>query len=252
LGDRVRAIPLDDEIVTRADAYVRSHVESRLVGDDGDAAAVRGRLGFAADERMLLLLGQVRSDTTLSYDAPVIDSVVALAEHAAAAVRSHTGCRWRLVVKPHPKEADGRDPVFDCGYGDATYRELLACDALSDERVTVLAPNEVNVYALMDAADAALTITSQSGLEYVAWSGRPCVVVGDAFYGRNGFTVDVGDMSGVVPAIASVLHDPSPKRDVRAKALRFIGGMLDEALVNVQEPLSDRSRLRVLKALGFG
>lgn len=249
LADRLRARPFTDDRRRRTMSFLRTHLANRMGADAPSAEAIRSELRIPEDNRILLMLGQVRSDTTLAYDAPVVDRATDLAARAFEAVRDDP--TWTLVIKPHPKEVAGRDPAFHRSYDNATYAELASLPFANHERVRLLAPDQLNVYALMAAADAAITITSQSALEFVAGFARPAVVVGDAFFARAGFTVDVAHRSGVVPAVRELLRSPTLDSQAHEHALRFVDAMVHEHLVPINTPMPQSSINRLLTALGF-
>ena len=98
-----------------------------------------------------------------------------------------------MVLKLHPKEATGTNPVDNRNYDLLTYQKIKADTNLVARLDSVGAmidyDNQLDTYQLIDQAAAAVTVNSQSGLE-AAIRGVPLVVCGDANFDGLGFTFD--------------------------------------------------------------
>lgn len=98
-----------------------------------------------------------------------------------------------LVIKLHPKEKNGRNPVNGKKYSKLTLRKILDTPSLLKKlhQCTLLidAENLYNTYKLINASSVVVTLASQAGLE-AAIFGKPVVVGGRSNYSGLGFTYD--------------------------------------------------------------
>jgi hypothetical protein len=192
-------------------------------------AALRRRLDIPDGHRVLLLLGQVCTDTTLVYDAPVIGDIPALARLAARVVARTPG--WTLVIKPHPKESTGADPIAGKPYTQGAHERLLDDPIISEPHVRLVGPTEHNVYALMELAGAGLAINSQSALEMTAMFAKPVCLVGRSAFTGGGFTWDVAHRSALAPTLRAMLADPALTAGQHDAALRYVDHAVFENLI---------------------
>ncbi len=237
-AELVAALLAPDErerVVQMLRTHVRGRAARRDIGTPPasvDLASLRSALGVPEGHRVLLLFGQVCSDTTLVDDAPVLADVVRLAEIAAEVVERTPG--WKLLVKPHPKEAVGTDPVFGRDYGNATYRRLRASGLDRRARVRVLEPCGQNPYDLMRLADVGLAINSQACFEMVAAEAKPVVLCGTGFFTGKGCTIDVAHEAAIAPTLAAVLAAPELAPEAHERALAVAHRLLVHELVEAR------------------
>lgn len=142
----------------------------------------------------LLFIGQVYTDASqLFWDIDArgpLDLYRCVLELAA-------GGAFDVVLKLHPKEMRGGDPVHFRPFRQLTLRKLQAAlppHLLSAPNVHIDADNRFDTYALMREADLVLTANSQAGMEAAAL-GRAVLCGRGAFYGGLGFTHDYQDVS---------------------------------------------------------
>ncbi len=168
--------------------------------------------------KILLLLAQVRTDASVMLDSPLYVDTVDMIEDVVNCVRGFEDTF--LVIRLHPKEIKGVS--LGCTpYDRMTFRALkeLGIDRLPNVRI-VEAP-EFNTYTLMDIADAGVTINSQAGLE-MSILGKPVMVCGSAFYGRKGFTIDLGHSSALRSTLDFLIHEAALTLEQRKLALNFL------------------------------
>ncbi len=215
LFDRERHKALSPEEEHALDAYFEARDTSRSF--DGcirqppseDAEALRGRLGLSKGPTAILL-AQIPYDSVVTLDNPHYPSSYHFLRAVVDVFAEHPD--WNLIIRFHPKEADEGD--------DATAKRLARDGALPPNVVTVRG-EEANTYSLMDLADCGLTLNSQSGLEMIA-KGKACIVAGDAFYGRKGFTRDL-PLPDLLPALISfTMEQPRLTEDERRLSRRFL------------------------------
>jgi glycosyltransferase involved in cell wall biosynthesis len=152
-----------------------------------DRAALRRRLGVAADERLLVVASRFQAiRRTHQAIGPVFAAFV-------RAVDSLPGVR--ALVKPHPAEPAG------------AYDEVLGRE--SGQRVRVLPPS-ADLVELLHAADALVTVESLSAVEALVL-GRPVVVLNMPSHLRElvdqGVAVGVPASEDPAPALRRVLFE---------------------------------------------
>ncbi len=234
------AIELDEARRSRVTSYFEKrtpHTEVRVDSAPqpapGTTESIRGRLGIDENNRVLLLLGQVCTDTALVYRAPFVNDVVRLAQLASEVVSGFP--RWTLLIKPHPKEASGVDPVAGNPYLQGAFDRLRLDPIVQQPHVRLVEPSEHSVYALMRLADAGLTINSQSAMEMVAMYAKPVCLVGQAPFGGAGFTRDATSTAEITSALKAVLESPVLAARQHDLALRYVHDELFEHLVPTDE-----------------
>lgn len=129
-------------------------------------------------KRIALFLGQVPYDTVITEDLMVTSVEDAVLEAIQAFDDQED---WHLVIRLHPGARE-----------TATHHDKLAevvAQHPSKANFTLVKAYEVSTYDLIQLAHMGITISSQSGLE-VLGQHKPVVVLGDAFYCRNGVTID--------------------------------------------------------------
>ena len=160
----------------------------------------------ATDRPVVLYLGQVYTDSSLLYGCyeglfPE-DVVRSLA----------TWCKANdaeLVLKLHPKEATGADPVTNRPYDKLTMRKLVqefeGQDTLEQPWTSVDSENQWDTYSLIESANVVVTINSQAGLE-AAIRGKNVITSGRCFYAGLDFTTDVVSTDAFASAIEDALE----------------------------------------------
>jgi len=180
--------------------------------------------------KTLLYLGQVYTDSSVLFNTHAawgsqLDVIRAAARHARER-------GWRFVVKLHPKE---HAPAHMYGgFHHRVTQQRLASDpwfaaVLGEPWLTVDADNQLDTLALIDAADACVTITSQAGLE-AAVRGKEVVLCGQAFYGGLGFTHEAADDGTLAAALDAILAR-GQTRNRGSIAQRFFQIFLDRYCV---------------------
>ncbi|MCB9847860.1 MAG: hypothetical protein H6814_05545 [Phycisphaeraceae bacterium] len=236
IRDRLEGAALTDLQRQRTTAYLRSRAPHKEQRTDSASQpppvsprAIRRELGIPEGGRVLLLLGQVCTDTTLIYDAPVTNDVVELSRLASDVVADMPG--WTLVIKPHPKESTGADPIAGRPYTRGAYDRLRDEPMARAPHVRLVGPAQYNVYTLMELADAGLAINSQSALEMIAMFARPVCLVGRAAFSGAGFTVDVAHRAALAPTLRAMLDNPELTRRQHDMALRYVDAAVFENLI---------------------
>jgi capsular polysaccharide export protein len=157
----------DDALCDRAAHFRRQIISSGLTKYNvGDNFGSRPK----TEKRVLLVVGQVETDSSIKYGSPVIKSNLALLRLVREA---HPDAY--VIYKPHP-DVVARLRLQGDGEGDAR----LFCDELIE--------NE-NLAHLLSAVDELHTMTSLAGFEALI-RGLPVHCYGQPFYAGWGLTID--------------------------------------------------------------
>jgi len=165
---------------------------------------------------VVLFLGQVLTDSALVFGRNIWKSPLDMMLEIALWCAEHD---YQLVIKLHPKEHLGNDPIFNQPYNRLTYRKMCESKRLNATLSTCNAiVDSENIYdtmALITSASIVATMNSQAGLE-AAMLGKPVVTGRNAFYANLGFTLD-GSSPG---ALRSSLQQ-APSWQPYASAVEF-------------------------------
>ena len=166
----------------------------------------------------VLFLGQVYTDSSQVFGLRQWESPLeVLGELVDWCEANDVG----LVLKLHPKEATGVNPVDNRSYNLLTYQKIKSDTDLMARLDSVAAvidhDNQLDTYQLIDQATVAVTVNSQSGLE-AAIRGIPVVVCGDANFGGLGFTFDAPQVDYLAVAM-KLAFESGTTRDMIPTAL---------------------------------
>lgn len=191
---------------------------------------MRTALGLNHHHKLLLLLGQVRTDASIILDSPIYPDPVDMIEEVSKCVKKLKGVT--LLIRLHPKELTG-ESLNGIPYDRMTYRELVRRGIDQLPNVKIVEDASFNTYTLMDLADAGVTITSQSGLE-MCLLGKPVLVCGNAFYGRKGFTLDLGHASALESTLNFLINEAEMTKEQHKHALDFLFLLFERHLFDHQ------------------
>ena len=218
------------------------------------AEALREQLGISPDKKIMLAIMQVVSDTTIVFDNPLYGNNIDFIADTLKWIQSHPD--WHLIIKPHPKEAEGSTPVPNArnvSYEDITFKRLETMLAAANvANVSLVNGTGVNTYSLFELADIGVTINSQAGLEMMANTGKRIVVFGKAVYGGKGFTIDVNHRQFIDAALTYAAEHPQLNTQEYDRMLTFLYVMIFEYLypTNLAEDPLRCNRLTSLLAGG--
>ncbi len=170
-----------------------------------------------------LFLGQVYTDSATVTGLKHWETPLEPMRHAINEARR---LGLRLVIKLHPKEMSGDDPLRLRPYNQLTWRKMQADPELSamlqQHQVVVDDANRLDTFALIDKAAVVVTVNSQTGLE-AAIRGKPVVVCGDSFYGDLGFTFEAPSPQLFAAKFEEACANPRAARSCRqARKFAFI------------------------------
>lgn len=205
----------------QAEAYCKSLIAQTKANKTAEhESPVRAFEGSAAGRPNVLFLGQVYTDSSIIFGVGAWKTPVDL---AVALARLAVELDFNLWFKLHPKEVSGFAPVTGRPYRKLTHRKLMANAEFRElskdtSRFMVDHENAYDTYGLIGAAEVAVTVNSQAGLE-AAIRGLPTVVAGDAFYGGLGFTQDAPEPRLLKVQLEHALGlDEEQKREATAEA----------------------------------
>ena len=183
--------------------------EHRTGGIDGEAQ-VRAALSIPEGRRIVLFLGQVRTDASVVLDSTLYPDPVALVGELARFVGEVPDLH--LVVRLHPKEATptrySREGRHVDVYDDISYKALKQAGLARLDRVHIVHSPNVSTYTLMDMSELGVTINSQSGLE-MALRGKRVITAGRCFYAGKGFSWSLQSPSLLSRTLELALEEPS-------------------------------------------
>ena len=222
--DLCRGVPLDRSQEKSIGEWILGNYKGKSKAQplDGLSESVRTFIGRHPD-KPLLLLGQCYIDTVITYDNPHFRST----DDAYAEVIEQCAAKGiPLVVKSHP--GDREEYKLRLRERCARHPGIYYVGLESDE----------NVYHLMDACSAGITINSQAGLEMLA-KRKPVLNLGRSFYGEAGMSLVLrtrGELGGMIDAL--VAHAEAGF-EVNQECRAYLYRLLFEHLVDLSGPLED-------------
>jgi capsule polysaccharide export protein KpsC/LpsZ len=212
---------ITDEDRENAFNFWKSHIKDKAVehktGGIDSVDEIMNALNLQPDNKILLLLGQVRTDASIVLDSHLFNDPVDMIEAVAIHVSKNTDVK--LIIRLHPKELSGTS-LNRVPYDRMTYKILKEKGIDRLQNVIIIEDSLFNTYTLMKIAHAGITINSQSGLE-MCLLRKPVMVCGRAFYGNKGFTVDLGHPSALKPTIDYLIQDAVMNEDKHRLAMSF-------------------------------
>ncbi len=151
----------------------------------------------------ILYLGQVYTDSSSIYglnknlvnQETIISNLIQIAKEM----------NLNLLVKLHPKENEGLDPVNLSPLNKLTWRKLnlLNLDLSANPLVKIDYKNEYNTEKLIANSKIIITINSQAGLE-AAIKGKVVILCGSSFYDNLNFTNTIHNYDELLNIIKNI------------------------------------------------
>jgi len=167
------------------------------------------------EQPIVLFLGQVYTDASVIFGRNSEKDPVDLIEAVSAVC---DGLDYKLVVKLHPKENGGSNPIW-MPYNQLTQRKINQSASLAQSiqsgHILCDAENDFDTYDLIRRATVVVTLNSQAGLEAAAMN-CPIVVCGKAFYSDDSFAVDASSYASLDEAIQAAINGWNPERHYNA------------------------------------
>lgn len=190
-----------------------------------------GARSIAIDGPYILFLGQVFTDASIVFGCDPGWGPIQVIDRLR---------RWlpaqglSLVVKAHPKEAGGSDPIFGKPYDRLFVRRLREAFkdlATAAEQCIIDVDNTLDTYAMIRSAACVVTMNSQAGIEAAAM-GVPTIVCARAHYAGCGFTYRGTDAATLVGSLQACLAStPQERLARRREAVRFVEILRDKVFV---------------------
>lgn len=160
----------------------------------------RGGLPEATGRR-ILFIGQVNTDSSVLFGLAggFRDQMAA----TGAACRAVAEGEDTLLVKVHPKEVHGIDPLGG-RYDLSRYERLRASPEVAGAggRIVVDDAAAVDIFDAISWADLCVTVNSQAGLEAAAM-GKPVILCGNAAYDRLRSVAKAANAGALARALAA-------------------------------------------------
>ena len=201
------------------DAIVNEYIESLLSGlrafKTEEHTAPSGMGAPECSRPNVLFLAQVLTDSSIIFGLGNDESPL---DYIQSTVNWCQKNGYRLILKLHPKEFIGNDPIANRPYRKLTYRKMLQrtglMQTLKENQAIIDSENSFDTYELIHQSKFVVTVNSQAGLE-AALFDKPVVVCGNAFYRGLGFTLDINHPSqfNSMMDIAAVFEVPRSCRE---------------------------------------
>ncbi|MFK8186333.1 MAG: hypothetical protein AB8B99_23405 [Phormidesmis sp.] len=186
--DVIKATALSEQEHDELNEFMSSYQTTIMRSQRENVGTLMDIIPNSEGKKIALLFGQVATDAAVIMDSPIYPDVASFIEDAAHIMAVYKD-EYHLVIRLHPKEAYGVNH-HDVPFENLTLQKLKEREIDKLEHVTIFHSSQIDTYQLMDIADIGLVLTSQAGLEFLS-RHKPTIVLGDAFYGKKGFTFDV-------------------------------------------------------------
>lgn len=176
---------------------------------------------WKTNSKKILFLGQVYTDASMIYGLNNFNHPIELIGLLLEWLEKNN---HSLLIKLHPKEHTGKNPVTQKPYADVTYRLILEhhSDRIArlGHRILIDSKNEYDTYDLIEQSDLVATANSQAGLE-AAIMGKSVIHGRQCFYGGLGFTHEYQDKLDIELRLNQALQE-GPKNINDAKKFFYI------------------------------
>jgi hypothetical protein len=171
------------------------HIIKNINNKNVTQPEAKGARLFNNDQPTLLILGQVINDFSLLESNQC--GINSLESYKQIIYKILTETQWNIIFKAHPWERKKHN------LRDAITLNELTLEFGKETRVALVEDHAL--YELFEESNGVICLNSQSGIE-AALAGFKPIQLGDAFWGRNGFSHDINlDNMG---AVLKILDDP--------------------------------------------
>ena len=184
----------------------------------------------------VLFIGQVFTDAAILFGCLPAWGPLEVVSQVHRFVR---GLGMPLVIKAHPKETKGKDPLFTRPYRRLFARRLRASvpEVFAAPDCVVDDDNSLDTYAAMRSAACVVTMNSQAGIEAAAL-GVPTIVCARSHYDDCGFTFDGTSEAALQRSIRACLTMPQSERlRMQVLASAFVRVLRDHVYVPKSAPV---------------
>lgn len=190
-------------------------------------------------QKVFAFMGQVGTDSSILFSHPFLTQAK-LIEQLGSLV---TAAGHIFIVKLHPKEHKGLDPISYRPYNNLTLRKLqdsLHYDDLSlQSNFMIDRYHAYDSYSFVQQADVCITINSQIGLES-ACLGKPVITCGDCAYGGQGFTHDIRSLAEFETLMNQVISGENLPADPLKAQQYFYSYLNISAIEKTEKAFRDR------------
>ncbi|WP_181855244.1 hypothetical protein [Winogradskyella sp. KYW1333] len=207
---------LDENLVNE---YVKNYIENiHSVKREEHSSNTQLQNQLKTDKPYILFLGQVYNDAsqlfTIENDiGNPVNIIYKLEEILNRANLS-------LVVKLHPKEINGRNPVTQKLYDNPTYSRIAK--NIKSNNIHIDSVNQYDTFQLIKNSKAVVTLNSQAGLEASLFN-KPIFCYYKGFYSNLGFTNDYSNLEELESKLLEFINDDKAiKNELYAKGFFYI------------------------------
>jgi hypothetical protein len=191
---------------------------------------IKTKLNIPQNKQIALFIGQVYLDSVMLLDSPVYKDPLELTIQTIKLLSKYQD--YYLIIRLHPREYEAYsltgDKINLPGI-NKTFNLLKEFGIDDYPHVRIIHDYSFNTYDLMNAANFAITICSQAGLEFL-YTKKPLIVGGDAFYGKKGFTYDIPLKEAYPAILEKVINNTTLSKRQSMDIDKFLYHMIFEYL----------------------
>lgn len=196
-----------------ADTFAKDYFKFIQVTKQGEHKAPQTKMTLPANnKKTAFYIGQVFTDSSILFG--IRNGFINQTDVITNAVQAALDKGHRIIIKLHPKEKNGNNPISYTPYNQLTLRRLQQhpdfVPYLNHPDVIIDSENRYDTYDIIDKADYCITINSQAGLEALL-KGKEVILCGNSFYGGMGWTYDAYDSDDIAHAIDKITHGTQPR-----------------------------------------
>lgn len=230
----LRPGPLSPEQERMVDEFIaRYHASAQSAWDQPELtepAQLRKRHGIPDGAKILLFPMQVLADANLVLASPRVQTNLEAARWIVRCLPPRSA--FFVVAKRHPKEPG---------------RQARVAATLGGRGIVV---EGGNIHAWLRMAHAVVTINSSTGLEALTYR-KPVVLLGEALYGRKGFTSEAANEGELAAALTAIESQPRSNDEAWARFREFLFFLTERYLFWGDAEKLARSGLRLAEQLGL-
>jgi capsule polysaccharide export protein KpsC/LpsZ len=148
----------------------------------------------------ILYIGQVYNDASQLFAlGNEVENPIDIIKKVSS-IAKDIGCK--LIIKLHPKEVNGVNPVTTSTYNKPTFSRLS--EVIKNEHVIIDEKNNYNTYDLIKDSRVVVTVNSQAGLESCLFN-KPVLTYYKGFFSGIGFTHDYSNFVDLENKLKEIL-----------------------------------------------
>ena len=181
-------------------------INEHLMRPKSDQHKSLGKKSFDEVSDYVLFLAQVYTDASILFNqCEYSKNCVNLVRDIISISKS---LNKQVIIKLHPKEYRGVDPVTFKPYRNLTFRKLLKAGILENQQEGIFIDydDRWSTFDLIRNSTLALTINSQSGFEAMLL-GKELIICANSYYSGLNSCIKITNKDSLATAMKSVLFD---------------------------------------------